>query len=90
MSRQCVWMGTPLPTAVLLTSKIYHKCNTTKSCFGTCAWVLIYFATKQGPLPYTAHQAQITGFGTPQLSDLTADAQVNSCYYCHEVCRVVH
>lgn len=41
---------------------------------------------KQGPLPYTAHQAQITEFGTPELSDLTTDAQVNSFYYCHEVC----
>lgn len=30
---------------------------------------------KQGPLPYPAHQAQIIEFGTPELSDLTTDAQ---------------
>lgn len=71
---------------MVLRSKIYQKCNRTKSCSGRFAWVLIYFAIKQGPLPYTAHQAQITDFGTPELSDLTTDAQVNSFYYCHEVC----
>lgn len=41
---------------------------------------------KQGPLPCTAHQAQIIEFGTPELFDLTTDAQVNSFYYCREVC----
>lgn len=85
--RGSVCVCVPLRTVMVLRSKIYQKCNRTKSYSGRFAWFLIYFATKQGPLPCTAHQAQIIEFGTPELSDLTTDAQVNSFYHCREVCN---
>lgn len=89
---EAVCVRVPLHTVMALRSQTYQKYNRTKSCSGRFAWFLIYFAMKQGPLPYPAHQAQIIEFGTPELSGLTADAHILLMIAMRFAagCRIVH